>query len=416
MLVIKQFGPVTYAMGTLQEILAGTGIAAKVRALPNDVAGCTLEMGADGKWVGTLGSLSEATADALYASGALANLATGATYRDTNGTQHTYSAGAGWINMNLAYAPSTALGPNLYSGIEAQTNKYLDDDGVIKPMDGYAVSNPIPVQPGDKLILALGLPSLNKYGGYFSGATWVSKIAGSDSSGYCTVPTGCDNIVITTAMPTQSNFSSVFVRKVTQKVGTKAYASVSSIGDSICRGFKATNPFTSVVAERLGIATIDNNGIDSSTIAQSEHTPISARMGQLAQADLVLFEGGGNDFNMISATLGAATDTTNTTFYGALFVCAEYLRKNFPLSTVVWVSCPRWSNWATLNANGLTMDEYMAAFKEIALRYGFAYADCYNQMSNAVFPASRVIASDYAHPTDIGHQQIADIIMRAIGR
>ena len=100
MLVIKQFGPVTYAMGTLQEILAGTGIAAKVRALPEDVAGCTLEMGADGKWTGTLGSLSKATADALYASGALANLATGATYRDTSGTQYTYSAGAGWVGAN----------------------------------------------------------------------------------------------------------------------------------------------------------------------------------------------------------------------------------------------------------------------------------------------------------------------------
>lgn len=99
MLVIKQFGPVTYAMGTLQEILAGTGIAAKVRALPEDVAGCTLEMGADGRWVGTLGSLSKAAADALYASGALANLATGATYRDTSGTQYTYSAGAGWVDM-----------------------------------------------------------------------------------------------------------------------------------------------------------------------------------------------------------------------------------------------------------------------------------------------------------------------------
>lgn len=74
MLVIKQFGPVTYAMGTLQEILAGTGIATKVRALPNDVAGCTLEMGVNGLWTGNLGTLTRAQANALVAAGALAKV------------------------------------------------------------------------------------------------------------------------------------------------------------------------------------------------------------------------------------------------------------------------------------------------------------------------------------------------------
>jgi len=94
MLVIKQFGPVTYAMGTLQEILAGTGIAAKVRALPNDVAGCTLEMGADGLWtgasVGSFGSVDELNAlpTAYLATGARASV---------NGVQYVYrGAGVGW--------------------------------------------------------------------------------------------------------------------------------------------------------------------------------------------------------------------------------------------------------------------------------------------------------------------------------
>lgn len=114
MLVIKQFGPVTYAMGTLQEILAGTGIAAKVRALPNDVAGCTLEMGADGKWYGDLGTMSKATADALVASGALVNLATGTTYRDTNGTQYTYGR-AGWVAANRTLLDRIMRGESLYA-------------------------------------------------------------------------------------------------------------------------------------------------------------------------------------------------------------------------------------------------------------------------------------------------------------
>jgi hypothetical protein len=117
----------------------------------------------------------------------------------------------------LAYSPSTALGQNLYDGIEAQVNKYLDDDGVVKSQGGYAVSNPIPVSPGDKFILALGLPSLNKYGGYFSGSTWLSKIDGSDmANGFYTVPAGCDNIVVTVAMAGAGwlDYAPAFVRKV----------------------------------------------------------------------------------------------------------------------------------------------------------------------------------------------------------
>ena len=129
MLTIKQIGPITYAMGILQEILAATNIIAGSRALPNDVAGCTLEMGADGKWVGTLGSLPKATADALYASGALANLATGATYRDTSGTQYTYGgAGAGWVGGVFYDMPKARLAlADVRSGVGNMLINFIGD-------------------------------------------------------------------------------------------------------------------------------------------------------------------------------------------------------------------------------------------------------------------------------------------------
>ena len=168
MLVIKQFGPVTYAMGTLQEILAGTGIAAKVRALPNDVAGCTLEMGADGKWVGTLGSLSKATADALYASGALANLATGATYREPiNGVPYSWGgAGVGWI------------GPRAYTGLPAGPVARLGDS--IVHVTGNAI---------DVALLQLGFPAIS--GDYGTGGSRINdqltKIPAIIAAGYRTI-------------------------------------------------------------------------------------------------------------------------------------------------------------------------------------------------------------------------------------
>ena len=106
MLVIKQFGPVTYAMGSLQEILAGTGISTGVRALPNDVAGCTLEMSASG-WVGCLGVFDSDAAMATATGGNYANLASNATVLSA-AILYTWS-GTQWVNI-LPIATTTVAG------------------------------------------------------------------------------------------------------------------------------------------------------------------------------------------------------------------------------------------------------------------------------------------------------------------
>ena len=93
--------------GTLTEILASTANPGTYAA-PEDVAGCTLEMGADGKWVGTLGSLPKATADALYASGALANLATGTPGNVAGALVRYGGAGVGWVSTAPTVAAKSA--------------------------------------------------------------------------------------------------------------------------------------------------------------------------------------------------------------------------------------------------------------------------------------------------------------------
>ena len=62
--------------GTLAEILASTANPGTYAA-PEDVAGCTLEMGADGLWTGSLGTLTQAQADALVAAGVMGNVRAG---------------------------------------------------------------------------------------------------------------------------------------------------------------------------------------------------------------------------------------------------------------------------------------------------------------------------------------------------
>jgi len=90
---------------TLSEILAITP-AVQTVADATDVPGVRLEWmktteNPTGAWYGDLGTMPKAAADALYASGALANLATGATYRDTSGVPSVYTPGVGWVAQNL---------------------------------------------------------------------------------------------------------------------------------------------------------------------------------------------------------------------------------------------------------------------------------------------------------------------------
>lgn len=130
MLVIKQFGPITYAMGTLQEILAGTGIAAKVRALPNDVAGCTLEMGADGLWAGNLGTLTQAQADALVAAGVMASVKAGASAQVDGGPVTWRGAAAGgWVSSESNPGAARFGLPMFNAAVKPRLFVYADSNG-----------------------------------------------------------------------------------------------------------------------------------------------------------------------------------------------------------------------------------------------------------------------------------------------
>ena len=79
--------------GTLLEILASTANPGTYAA-PEDVAGCTLEMGADGLWTGNLGTLTQAQADALVAADVMGNVKAG-TLGTTAGTLVHWD-GLGW--------------------------------------------------------------------------------------------------------------------------------------------------------------------------------------------------------------------------------------------------------------------------------------------------------------------------------
>ena len=88
--------------GSLAYILSQTNVKQGTKAAPNDVAGCTLEMGADGLWTGaSVGTLTQVQADALVASGVLATVKT-ATPATVNGQSVQWGgAGVGWVPKSI---------------------------------------------------------------------------------------------------------------------------------------------------------------------------------------------------------------------------------------------------------------------------------------------------------------------------
>lgn len=78
---------------TLGTSVTQTTVPAGSKARPTDVAGCTLEMGADGLWTGNLGTLTQAQADALVAAGVMGEVNVGT--RATVGTiEYSWSGSA----------------------------------------------------------------------------------------------------------------------------------------------------------------------------------------------------------------------------------------------------------------------------------------------------------------------------------
>ena len=86
--------------GTLLEILASTANPGTYAA-PEDVAGCTLEMGADGKWVGCLGVFASDTAMAAATGGNYVNLSISGVTAITATITMVWS-GTAWVSVGVS--------------------------------------------------------------------------------------------------------------------------------------------------------------------------------------------------------------------------------------------------------------------------------------------------------------------------
>ncbi len=131
-----------------------------------------------------------------------------------------------------------------------------------------------------------------------------------------------------------------------------SHIKMNAIGDSITRGTYtahgdmyptslAEKPWCSVVGEKLGFESVENYGINGTSI--SSESPVntdeafSLRFDKMRDdANLVVVAGGTNDFGT-NVKLGTADDTEDVSFCGGLRLLCKGLKEKYPSAKVVFI-------------------------------------------------------------------------------
>ena len=207
--------------------------------------------------------------------------------------------------------------------------------------------------------------------------------------------------------------------------GTK----INFLGDSITEGAGTSSHdkmFTMLIEREYG-AICQNYGIGGTRIARQK-TPTEenwdrdfiSRVPEMdADADIVVVFGGTNDFGHGDAPLGAMSDRTSYTFYGALHCLYIALIEKYPdVPIVVLTPLHRITEDIPTGDNKPapvgTLKEYVNIIREVAEYYSLPVLDLFKE--SGLQPKIPVIQQKYVpdglHPNDAGNEILAHKIAR----
>lgn len=161
---------------------------------------------------------------------------------------------------------------------------------------------------------------------------------------------------------------------------------MACLGDSITMANEDDNgkPYSYFVKNKLGLSQVYNYGIGWSTIGYMEncscheddptydHNPFVYRYEKMLQADIIAVKGGLNDAS-VGMPIGTINDQEPTTFYGALNILADGLKKTYPNSYIFFMTPFKYENNPTLLS-------YSNAIKEVCEKYDIDCLDIYTRL------------------------------------
>lgn len=203
---------------------------------------------------------------------------------------------------------------------------------------------------------------------------------------------------------------------------------INFLGDSITEGVGVSCPehiYLNLLAAEYGI-TARNYGISGSRIAnQLNPANPDDRMEQCfvkriadmdPDADVVVVFGGTNDFGHGDAPLGAPSDRTVNTYYGACHCLCRGLIEKYPAAEIVLMTPlhrtnelnPRGDGWKSRDFGVLSI--YVDILKEVAAEYSLPVLDLWSVSGiQPCIEAHRIAyMPDGLHPCDAGHRKIAN--------
>ena len=127
-----------------------------------------------------------------------------------------------------------------------------------------------------------------------------------------------------------------------------------------------------------------NYGIGGSTIAHGGYVPMCERISQMKNGspDIVLLEGGRNDFSNGSIYIGGVNDTGTTTFCGAINSCIAQLQEKYPNALIIGITC--WSVDETNSVTRETQQQYADAMLAVFEANGLPCFDASDKQLSGV--------------------------------
>ena len=215
----------------------------------------------------------------------------------------------------------------------------------------------------------------------------------------------------TAETPTQTNAAT----QPETTVPAKSYAGLTAtfVGDSITNGAKLNNGesrYWQLLQKDLGLGEVTGMGVNGScysTLSEfgMDHEPLVTRYQNIPDTDLIFIFMGTNDFGR-ATPLGSVEDREDVSFQGAMNKVLDEVKKAHPESKIILLT-PIIRFDKNVNGLGYTLDDYIAAIKEVAEKQEVLVIDN-NALTKDSLPEG--VFADTVHPDKFGHQILAGAI------
>ncbi|MBE6703314.1 MAG: SGNH/GDSL hydrolase family protein [Ruminococcaceae bacterium] len=186
-----------------------------------------------------------------------------------------------------------------------------------------------------------------------------------------------------------------------------------AMGDSYFGGSSNGKAYVwpNLMAQKYGM-NFSNWGIGGSSVATGGYMPMCNRISQMSDGspDIVLLEGGRNDFCSGSILVGDPTDSGTVTFCGAVNSCIAQLKAKYPNALIIGITC--WKHEETNQINGEKQQQYADAMLAVFERHGLPCFDATDEAVTGVHMDEYSFRSQYCqNDGDISHLNTAGMIL-----